>query len=67
MVYFLIAPSARVVHLVTEMQKWALMELGFTYRAQTWSVGVLGMLLFFKSRKTAWFIFCYPHLLGWFI
>ena len=29
MVYFLIPPSVRVVHLVTKVQKWALTELGW--------------------------------------
>ena len=34
------APSVRVVHLVTETQNWALTELGSTKRIQTWSVGI---------------------------
>ena len=40
MVHFLIAPSVGVVHLVTKTQKWALMELGSSLKAQTWSVGI---------------------------
>ena len=39
MVYFAVAPSKGVVHLVTETRKWALTELGFTWRAQSWSIG----------------------------
>ena len=52
MVYFLIAPSVRVVNFVTESQKWALMELRSTLRAQTWSAGI-----FIHAHKMTWFIF----------
>ena len=45
MVCFLIARSGQVQRDDTR-QKRALTELGFTWRAQTWSVGI-----FFQARK----------------